>query len=330
MHLPGHSEIDAFCGNENPQLGVTISIGFEGMNLDRTNSYLEFGANGQQRRIGFDIFPSCPPPVLTGGDCSENDDCISAANDPESSSCSAFDGYCKNHPVYKSSVACSGTCIEKLADGDNCSKEAVNIHALDPTHLLQSGDGNACKSGKCFCEICAGNSGLANEYGCSANSDCASGWCEGIGSLCSGTCKPKRQPGHKCYFAYDDSCTSGKCSSHHTCKQCQDSNGKIPNSPHNHPSSHDTHVCQNNSQCVSGWCEGGNLGCGGRCKRKRYDSEDSYGGDGNSCYSGRAQCGSCGKRSKDESCSEDSDCIHNDCTACFGCPKWGCKGHCKH
>jgi len=308
-----------------------MSIGFNGINLDRKNSFVEVAANNNKARLDFDIFPSCPPPVITGGDCSENDDCISSAKDPEAVGCSGFDGYCMNNKDWKSSIGCSGKCVEKLDAGGDCSKSAVNIHSLDPTHLHQSGDGNACKSGKCFCGRCAElNSGVPNNNSCSENSDCSSGWCEGIGSLCTGTCKPKRQPGHKCYFAYDDSCTSGKCSSHHTCKQCQDSNGKIPNSPHTHPWSYDTHVCQKNSQCLSGWCERGNVGCGGRCKRKRYDHENSYGGDGNSCYSGRAQCGSCGKRSKNQSCSEDSDCIHNDCTSCFGCVKLGCRGRCKH
>jgi hypothetical protein len=39
--------------------------GFDGINLDRKNSFVEVGANDDKARLDFDIFPSCPPPVLT-------------------------------------------------------------------------------------------------------------------------------------------------------------------------------------------------------------------------------------------------------------------------
>ena len=96
-YLPGASVIDAFCAIEEPTLVATISLGkvmdnltwasrflvsssdtalfqiaqialclgFEGLALDETNSYLEFVARNHTHRIDFNIFPSCPPPVLT-------------------------------------------------------------------------------------------------------------------------------------------------------------------------------------------------------------------------------------------------------------------------
>jgi len=416
--LPGSSEIDSFCSSPNRNLSAEMSIGFEGVNLLRKQSYIEFGAGSSKKRIDFDIFPSCPPPVFTGGSCSENDDCRSGVtmkngvavpkNDPEGSSCSAYQGYCLNHPDWKSSIGCSGTCIEKLDVGEDCSKRRVNIHALDPTHALSSGDGNACKSGKCICGKCAGSAssyaaskdgnymtiasaGVPNNHMCSENSDCQSGWCEGMATAgCSGRCKPKRQPGQKCFGGYDASCTTNKCSGLVECNVCQYNNGKIPNNG----------VCQKNSQCHSGWCEGGNIGCGGRCRSKRADGHKCYGSDDNSCASGkcrgcdycanshgqlpenyncrtdsncrsgfychggaghwgscrsgtcrrkisdghrhggsnascrsgRRNCDICGRGNvpKGGKCSEDSDCQRRDCTACWGCPKWGCRGRCKH
>merc|ERR1712087_945262 len=53
-----------------------------------------------------------------------------------------------------------------------------------------------------------------------------------------------------CFGGYDASCTTNKCSGLVGCNVCQDSNGKIPNNG----------VCQRNSQCDSGWCEGGVTG----------------------------------------------------------------------
>jgi hypothetical protein len=85
-------------------------------------------------------------------------DCISSDKDPEAAGCSGFDGYCMNNPNWKSSIGCSGKCVEKLEAGGDCSKAAVNIHKADPTHLTSSGDGNACKSGKCICGICTSTS----------------------------------------------------------------------------------------------------------------------------------------------------------------------------
>jgi len=269
--LPGAGAIDAFCDPAKPEtVSATISIGFDGINLDRKKSFVEVGANDNKARLDFDIFPSCPPPVLTGGDCSENDDCISSDKDPEAAGCSGFDGYCMNNPDWKSSTGCSGTCVEKLDIGGDCSKEAVNIHERHPTFMLASGDGNACKSGECICTKCAGIEGVPNEYRCSENSDCESGWCEGcFNGLCSGTCKPKRYEGYTCFGGYDDSCESGKCSGLEGCNTCQNELGLIPVSSYSDPWAHDTHVCRMNGDCQSGWCERGDAGCGGRCMLQR-------------------------------------------------------------
>jgi hypothetical protein len=93
--------------------------------------------------------------------------------DPEAVGCLGFDGYCMNNTDWKSSIGCSGKCVEKLDEGGDCSKNAVNIHPLDPTHLHESGDGNACKSGECYCGRCANKIdkgeyytyGVPNNYG---------------------------------------------------------------------------------------------------------------------------------------------------------------------
>ena len=82
-------------------------------------------------------------------------DCRSADNDPEASQCSTYKGFCKNSPDYKTSIGCSGTCIEKLSFGSDCSRRALNIHPFDLTIALDSGDDNACESGHCVCGTCA-------------------------------------------------------------------------------------------------------------------------------------------------------------------------------
>jgi len=207
-HLPGTAVIDTFCNMTERNIGVTVSIGFRGFAIDAVNSYLEFNAGDHRRRIDFDVFPTCPPPVLTGGSCAWNSDCMSSDLDPEATTCSAYDGYCLNDPVWKTSLGCSGRCIDKLPDGADCSGEALN-KVLSLTERVLGGDDDACQSGRCSPDlICAPTLPLGER--CLEDEDCTSGRCAS-----DFTCKPKAAEGEGC--AEDEDCMSGGCSWALTC-----------------------------------------------------------------------------------------------------------------
>mmetsp|Transcript_35529 Transcript_35529/g.65267 ORF Transcript_35529/g.65267 Transcript_35529/m.65267 type:complete len:281 (+) Transcript_35529:775-1617(+) len=82
-------------------------------------------------------------------------------------------------------------------------------------------------------------------------------------------------------------------------------------------------ACHKNSDCTTGWCEGGYWLASGTCKPKRNDGENVwynenvyYGGffDYNSCKSGDGKCGVCGwKMSNGKACSANSDCWSGRC-----------------
>eukprot|EP00956_Cyclotella_meneghiniana_P008260 scaffold11019_cov38-Cyclotella_meneghiniana.AAC.2 len=106
---------------------------------------------------------------------------------------------------------------------------------------------------------------------CSANSNCQSGWCKslyyGASTIgCQGTCKPKREIGHRCYgtenmgLSSSDpaSCVSGICYCDMKCSP----ETLWPNGS----------KCEKNSDCESGWCcKSGmcdgyvTIGCQGTC-----------------------------------------------------------------
>ena len=176
---------------------------------------------------------------------------------------------------------------------------------------------------------------------CSENSDCISGWCEGFGSLCSGVCKPKRETGQKSFSGYDDSCLSGKSSSIVECTQCQDDNGKIPNSPHTHPWSHATNVCQGHTQCVSGFFQDHTYDCNGRCKPPRQDGVACHTDQRSSCSTSHCFCNICGLRhNQGKKCANNDNCdsglfCHNQDNAgnrCVGTcqPKLATGGDCRN
>jgi len=201
-HLPGTPTIDAFCDRTEPTLKVTFSLGFEGFALDPFNSYLEFGAGDDKHRIDFDIFPTCPPPVLTGGSCTTNSDCRSSDSDPEATSCSAYDGYCMNNPTWRTARGCSGRCIDKLPNGADCSGSALHYPGA-----LGWGDDDACESGRCSkdlttyltCQPKQNNGG-----GCLEDDDCASGRC--AKHL---RCEDKLPIDYRC--GYNNDCQSNHC-----------------------------------------------------------------------------------------------------------------------
>lgn len=100
-------------------------VGFQGFAIDEVNSYLKFNDGDHKHRIYFDIFPTCPPSVLTvclleiicsfqitfwiwlhfffqqGGSCVWNSDCMASDRDLEATACSAYNGYCLNNPTWK-------------------------------------------------------------------------------------------------------------------------------------------------------------------------------------------------------------------------------------
>ena len=68
-------------------------------------------------------------------------------------------GFCRNNELsstgIKTSIACTGTCIERINDGQSCSRDTLKIMDLDPMLIGESGDDDACKSGLCQCGTCA-------------------------------------------------------------------------------------------------------------------------------------------------------------------------------
>ena len=191
-------------------------------------------------------------------------------------------------------------CKSKTADGQRC--QGAN-------------DGNSCASGKCICGYCGWK--LRDMLPCSANSDCRSGWCNGVVTIgCRGVCKSKTPDGGRCQGASDrNSCVSGKC----ICGYC---GRKL----------RDFYPCSENADCQSGWCNGVvTIGCGGRCKQKTAD----YGrcplnihgsGDNNNCKSGRCEkvsasralCAPKNGFRAGTACNEDTDCDKTKSLWCKG------------
>ena len=88
--------------------------------------------------------------------------------------------------------------------------------------------------------------------------------------------------------------------------------------------------CRKNSDCASGWCEGGTFWKSGRCDPKRGDGEacrKSWNSqcDDNSCRAGYSTCGVCGKAGNGNTCSSNSDCSTGWCS---GQVTWSCRGKC--
>merc|ERR1712194_715621 len=278
-HLPGTQAINAFCNMAVPTLGVTFSIGFQGFAIDEVNSYLEFNDGDHKHKIDFDIFPTCPPPVLTGGSCVWNSDCMASNRDPEATSCSAYDGYCLNNPAWKTARGCFGTCIDKLPNGADCSGAALNLSPLSLARAMYGGDDNACQSGRCSTDlICEPK--LSNDSSCGEDDDCVSGRCAS-----DFICRSKVAEGGGC--AEDDDCMSGGCSWAMTCGT----------------------VCTRDSECSTGRCSRRLI-----CEPKL--SNDSSCGEDDDCVSGRCAsdfiCRS--KVAEGGGCAEDDDCVSGRCS----------------
>ena len=180
-------------------------------------------------------------------------------------------GFYRNNEVgttgIKTSIACTGTCIEKINDGQSCSRDTQKIMWADPTLIGESGDDDACKSGLCQCGTCASSGKVPDWKKCKSDRECATtSYCDcpsGLLStcaLCAGTCKKKEGPGGKCEWDDDDECKSANC----MCGTCTDSTRKHANGQ----------KCDGNGECTSGYCKGNFVtGCLGTCERKRKQGE---------------------------------------------------------
>jgi len=380
---------------------LSVSVAFTDGTINTHETYIAFNSN----KLRLSDLPTCPSVngIQPGGKCSENADCWSATDKYNDGSFKSRRGYCLNHKTWKTAIACYGRCIKKIHDRHSCSKSDMNLpfwQELDAANAEHV----ACQSGRCLCGVCADKDSkkLANDFHCSTDSDCSSGWCEGRSTTnCAGVCKPKR--GHLqsawCDFlgCFDASCQSGKiicgkcaqpimwgakkvfnnykCSKNSDCysgwcegrattgcagwckpkrnpltwpwcdwggcfddscfypkiicSKCAKSNMKVPNG----------YQCSTDSDCESGWCEGRyTTGCAGRCRARRAGGHHAY-CDGLGCFSASCQhgkyiCGKCaysnGRVHRNSHCSSDRDCADGSCKCrswfCFGV--FGCQGAC--
>jgi len=86
-------------------------------------------------------------------------------------------------------------------------------------------------------------------------------------------------------------------------------------------------ACRRNSQCSSGWCEGGGVWKSGHCKAKRHDGQQCSNGDGNSCHSKQCTCGLCGRKQNTGAvCATNDNCHSNWCEK--RPLSFGCSGRC--
>lgn len=90
---------------------------------------------------------------------------------------------------------------------------------------------------------------------------------------------------------------------------------------------HITNGCRRNSQCASGWCEGGRFWRDGICKAKRKDLQPCHNRDSNSCESGICSHGRCGiTRCQASSCNTDAHCSPDKwCKGAYA----ACRGKCQ-
>merc|ERR1712142_1421715 len=71
-------------------------------------------------------------------------------------------------------------------------------------------DKRSCASKVCTCGKCGKL--VENGESCSWNSDCVSGWCDGVFTLgCNGVCKSKLEDHKPCNMKYPNECASGFC-----------------------------------------------------------------------------------------------------------------------
>ncbi len=144
---------------------------------------------------------------------------------------------------------CHGQCQRRVTAGGDCSV----------------GGNRQCLSDRCLCNTCRdkGDWQVPDGGKCTRHTQCQSEYCHGGSpSHCSGQCQRKLSNGGHCHTGGNIQCQSNRC----LCNVCQASGDyQVP----------DGAVCQANTQCVSGWCEGGGTQhCDGRCRRRLNDDSD--------------------------------------------------------
>ena len=257
------------------------------------------------------------------------------------------------------SGGCRGSCLDRIADGGDCSDNALNIGESERSPFLSQH--HACASGRCFCGRCASSDTkkLSGEPACSNDVECTSGYCKngnsGTTQGCRGTCLELFADGQDCSpealseydgiisnfssmlndefsldvrwilrgisnpFAAEDEACRSKSC---LCDRCAISGiGKLP-----------LHFdCSNDSDCESRNCEsnfGSTISCQGKCKASQPNllpNHEICSGDAE-CTSGRCKCGRCAvgidfrSRLNEEACYDDFDCTSNNCE----CDGWFC------
>jgi hypothetical protein len=333
VYGPIKPTVDALCGSSH-EIAIRFSLGWKGTAVDRKNTYVELitkstGTNSQgistttttgSHRLTMEALPTCAPGGLVGDSCSLNTDCYSTNADTDYDGYGGDGkGYCKNS-VFDTSVLCLGTCMKKLSAGASCSADTLNIPVWQ--NNAASSEKEACESGSCICDSCTkpGTTRLPDGDKCATDDNCLeNSFCKDkrtvIGGGCVGTCQSKKGLGISCH--YDNDCVSGKCDNTFgglgqagTCVECWD-HGHCP-SPAGRRRRVSAQFCDGNT-----------------CKAKLADGVGSN-NDGGRCQSGITVCGTCGKNSQNQPCSEDWDCHHGDCTSHWWQSKWGCNGWCQY
>ncbi len=209
-------------------------------------------------------------------------------------------GYCEGGSPYH----CGGQCQDRLLEGQDCAR----------------GGWRQCQSNVCLCGLCRTVGFVENNGKCHFDYECASGWCMGgSGQHCNGRCQQKMFNGADCSRWGYLQCQSGKC----LCNQCwPQGNRQVPINGN----------CQFDSDCVSGWCEGGaNTHCNGICKNRLPTGGDCTRWGNNQCNSHRCLCKVCQPQGNHQvalegRCQFDVECQSNVCDG--GSPEH-CDGRCK-
>lgn len=288
--------MDILCGSPTQHFGVSVVARRNRFSMKDT--CLTFA----NKKICLDVLPTCPPPVSVGEKCSLNSDC-------QGDEYNGGQGYCKSENSLKTTVFCTGKCVQKALPGQSCSAGSTNTW-----NLATSAENPFCTSDGCLCSTCVElhSKKLRDGKKCATNDNCQSGFCDkgsvlatAAGQGCTGTCRAKKAWGASCHF--DDACQTGHCNA--GCRSLFNcvSDGKCAD-------------CLDDGHC--GW----NRYCDNyRCYNKKNDGDST---DHNrKCKSNRDVCGVCanshGRVPNGKKCSLDSDCQNDSCgswwSTCYGC-----------
>jgi hypothetical protein len=163
--------IEALCGLSSFEFQLDVerrSGNTSAGTISPQNTYLQVNSSNGIKNISLKDLNDA---VRDASICAINCELCKSQNRCSSNSACAS-GYCKNGSE-KTSMGCKGTCMVKLHNGGDCSKDALNISPNDPKHKLVAGDPKACRSGECTCGRCTDSSiswKLGNNRRCSNNS----------------------------------------------------------------------------------------------------------------------------------------------------------------